>query len=52
MGSAQSASAGYYGYSGYNHGYVQHYYQPACFIKKVKVWGHYGYHWKKIRVCH
>jgi hypothetical protein len=49
MGSVQTASAGYYGY---NSGYSQYHYTPTCFYKKVKVWGYYGYQWKRVRVCH
>ena len=46
-----NSQAGYYGgyhggYHGYNYGYKHH-----CFYKKVKVWGHYGYFWKRIKVC-
>lgn len=32
----------------YGHGY----YPGHCFYKKIKVHGHYGWHWKKIRVCY
>ncbi len=51
--SASASQAGYYG-GGYGggYGYNNHYYQPACFYKKIKVWGYYGYHWKTIKVCH
>ncbi len=51
--SASASQAGYYG-GGYGggYGYNNHYYQPACFYKKIKVWGYYGYHWKTVKVCH
>lgn len=39
--------AGYYGGQyGYGHGY-----RHKCFYKRIKVWGYYGYHWKRVRVC-
>ena len=44
-----SQAGGYYGGG---------YYQPVfnygyhCYWKKIKVWGPYGYFWKKVRVCH
>ena len=46
-----ASQAGYYGghYGGYGYGYK---FRRHCFYKKIKVWGYYGYHWKKIRVCH
>ena len=45
-----NAQAGYYGgyYGGYHGGYA---YKP-CHYQKVRVWGHYGYYWKTIKVCH
>ncbi len=51
--SASASQAGYYG-GGYGggYGYNNHYYQPSCFYKKIKVWGYYGYHWKTVKVCH
>ena len=48
-----SNAGGYYG--GYYGGYGKHYgwgYHKKCFYKKVKVHGYYGWHWKKIRICH
>jgi len=45
---ATSSQAGYYG--GYHGGY--HYSYKPCFYQKVRVWGHYGYYWKTIKVCH
>ncbi len=48
--STTQSQAGYYGgHYGGGYGYV---YAPKCFWKKVKVHGYYGWHWKKIRVCH
>jgi hypothetical protein len=48
--STTQSQAGYYGgHYGGGYGYV---YTPKCFWKKVKVHGYYGWHWKKIRVCH
>ena len=49
---AQSSAGGYYGGGYYGGGYSNYYYQPVCHWKKIKVWGYYGYHWKKVRVCH
>lgn len=46
-----NSQAGYYG-GGYYGGYNQSYYGGHCYWKKIRVWGHYGYHWKTIRVCH
>lgn len=45
-----SQAGGYYG--GYG-GYYKHHYTPVhCYYKKVKVWTHYGWRWKRIKVCH
>ena len=50
---AASNAGGYYGGGyyggghGYGYGYAKH-----CFYKKVKVHGYYGWHWKRIKVCH
>lgn len=42
-----SQAGGYYG------GYYNHHYTPVhCYYKKVKVWTHYGWRWKRIKVCH
>lgn len=34
------------------YGYGYGYHPGGCFIKKVKVHGYYGWHWKKVRVCY
>ena len=48
-----ASQAGYYGgyHKGYGYGYGYKF-RKHCYWKKIKVWGYYGYHWKKIRVCH
>ena len=55
-----ASQAGYHGYRYhapvYHHGHYKrahgyHYGYRKCWWKKVKVWGHYGYRWKKIKVC-
>ena len=43
-----SQAGGYYNGGGYGHVYYPHH----CYWKKIKVWGYYGYFWKKIKVCH
>ncbi len=51
-GSAMLATSSVSQAHGYKHyGYSNYYYQPHCFYKKIKVWGYYGYHWKRIKVC-
>ncbi len=51
-GSAMFATSSASQAHGYKHyGYSNYYYQPYCFYKKIKVWGYYGYHWKRIKVC-
>ena len=48
--STTNSQAGYYGgRCGGGHGYV---YAPKCYWQSIKVHGYYGWHWKKIRVCH
>ena len=46
-----STSASQAGYYGGHYGYNNYYGGYHCFYKKVKVWGYYGYHWKRIKVC-
>lgn len=57
---SSASQAGHYGYRYHGPVYSHGYYKPAhgyyygyrkCWYKKVKVWGHYGYRWKKIKVC-
>ena len=46
-----SASQAGYGY-GYGHNWGHNYgYGYKCHYKRIKVWGHYGYYWKTIKVC-
>ena len=54
LATSTASQAGYYGGGyGYNGGYHGGYsYAPSCFYKKVKVHGYYGWHWKRVRVCH
>ena len=44
------SNAGYWGGYGYYKPYYG--YKHHCYYKKVKVWGYYGYFWKRIKVCH
>lgn len=47
LATSAPSQAGYYGgHYGHNHGY-----RHNCFYKRIKVWGYYGYHWKRVRVC-
>ncbi|MGI9401255.1 MAG: hypothetical protein ACR2O0_08385 [Rhizobiaceae bacterium] len=48
---SNSQAGGYYGGHGGHYGHV-YYPRHHCYWKKIKVWGHYGYFWKKIKVCH
>jgi len=51
---ASQAGYGYHGgyyNSGYSYGYKHYHHAPKpYYFKKVKVWTHYGYVWKKIKV--
>ena len=46
----QTTKVCYYGGGHYGGGYYNHY-RPHCWWTKRKVWGYYGWHWKKVRVC-
>ena len=43
---------GHFGFSVHDGGYYGGYYEPSCYIKKVKKWDKWGnLHVKKIKVC-
>ena len=54
VASTASSEAGYYG-GGYGGGYGGYYGGGYggyhCYTRKIRVYGYYGYHWKRIRVC-